>query len=64
MLELGSDSLILVSAFGLLNGLAMVLAGPLVGNFIDRLSLYPPRVTAQCIVLRLNLMGVLLKEPG
>lgn len=36
MLELESGSLLLVSAFGLLDGLAVVLASPVVGAYIDR----------------------------
>ena len=36
MLDLGLGSLTLVSAFGLLDGLTVVIAGPLVGDWIDR----------------------------
>ncbi len=41
MLELGSGSLLLVSAFGLL-GVAVVLAGSPVGRYIDRWLLPQP----------------------
>ncbi len=36
MLELGSGSLILVSCFGLFDGLAVTATGPLAGAYIDR----------------------------
>ena len=36
MLDLGMGSLTLVSTFGLLGGLTVVVAGPLVGDWIDR----------------------------
>lgn len=36
MLDLGSGSLVLVSAFGLLDGAAVVLAGSVIGSWIDR----------------------------
>ena len=36
MLELGTGSLILVSCFGLLDGLTVTAAGPVAGAYIDR----------------------------